>query len=166
MIYPLSTMSCHVSESPNHQEKRVTASNTRATIAHLGATGYELDASKFTDEDRARVKTEVEEYNSVSDLVLNGDLYRIDNPFDGNYFTVCVVSKDKSFAEMVAYRRVGEISRQIHKVKAAGLDENKIYYVPELKRNLSGATLMNAGWQPPYPAGDFGAVKYHFIEVK
>lgn len=166
IVYPLSTMSCHVSESPNHQEKRVTTNNTRAAIAHLGATGYELDASKFTDEDRARVKAEVDEYNYVSDLVLNGDLYRIDNPFDGNFFTVCVVSKDKSFAEMVCYRRTGQVSRQINKVKAVGLDESKIYFVPELKRSLSGRTLMNAGWQPDYPAGDYGAVKYHFKEVK
>ena len=148
------------------QEKRVTTNNTRAAIAHLGATGYELDASKFTDEDRARVKAEVYEYNYVSDLVLNGDLYRIDNPFDGNFFTVCVVSKDKSFAEMVCYRRTGQVSRQINKVKAAGLDENKIYFVPELNRSLSGRTLMNAGWQPGYPQGDFGAIKYHFLEEK
>ena len=166
IVYPLSAMSCHVSESPNHQEKRVTSNNTRATIAHLGATGYELDASKFTDGDRERVKAEVSEYNSVSDLVINGDLYRIDSPFDKNFFTVCVVSKDKTAAEMICYRKTGHISRQIHKVKAAGLDENKIYFVPELKRNLSGKTLMNAGWQPSYPDGDYGAVKYHFTEVK
>ena len=166
IVYPLSAMSCHVSDSPNHQEKRCTPINTRAMIAQLGATGYELDASKFTDEDRTTVKAQVDEYRSVSDLVINGDLYRIDSPFDSNFFTVCVVSKDKSEGELICYRRTGELSREINRVKAMGLDESKIYYVPELKRNLSGKTLMNVGWTPCYPAGDYGATKYHFKEVK
>ena len=166
IVYPLSSMSCHVSEVPNHQTGRITSFETRAAIAHLGATGYELDASKFTDEDRARAKAEVEEYRSVSDLILSGDLYRIDDPFTSNFFTVCVVAKDKSEAEMVAYRRIGSVNNEVHKVKAAGLDENKTYFVPELGVTLHGSALMNVGWQPKYPKGDFTCVKYHFKEVK
>lgn len=166
IVYPLSSMSCHISEVPNHQTGRLTSFETRAAIAHLGATGYELDASKFTDEDRARAKSEVSEYKNVSDLILLGDLYRIDDPFTSNYFTVCVVAKDKSEAEMVAYRRIGSVNNVVHKVKAAGLDENKSYLVPELGLTVKGSTLMNVGWEPNYPKGDFTFVKYHFKEVK
>ena len=67
---------------------------------------------------------------------------------------------------MVAYRRIGSVNNEITRVKAAGLDENKRYYVPELDRTLSGSTLMNAGWTPKYPRGDFSVIKYHFNEVK
>ena len=166
IVYPLSSMSCHVSDVPNHQTGRITSFETRAAIAHLGATGYELDASKFTDEDRERTKAEVDEYKSVSDLVLNGDLYRVDDPFTSNFFTVCVVSKDKSEAEMIAYRRIGSVNNAVHKVKAMGLDGDKTYFVTELGIELRGSTLMNVGWQPNYPKGDFTCVKYHFKEVK
>ncbi len=166
IVYPLSSMSCHVSDVPNHQNGRAASFNTRAMIAHLGPTGYELDASKFTDEDRARVKAEVEEYNSISDLVLNGDLYRIDDPFKSNFFTVCVVSKDKSEGEMIAYRRLCNATHEIKRVKAAGLAPDKKYYVPELDKTLYGSTLMNVGWTPRYPSGDFSCIKYHFKEVK
>ena len=166
IVYPLSSMSCHVSDVPNHQTGRITSFETRAAIAHLGATGYELDASKFTDEDRERTKAEVDEYKSVSDLVLNGDLYRVDDPFTSNFFTVCVVSKDKSEAEMIAYRRIGSVNNAVHKVKAVGLDAHKTYFVKELGIELRGSTLMNVGWQPNYPKGDFTCIKYHFKEVK
>lgn len=166
IVYPLSAMSCHVSDVPNHQTGRITTLETRAAIAHLGATGYELDASKFTDDDRARVKAEVAEYNASSELILNGDLYRVDSPFDTDRFTVCVVAKDKSAAEMVAYRRMGRVNNEAARVRAAGLDPEKRYFVPELDRTLSGSTLMNVGWVPHYPRGDFAVVKYHFKEVK
>ncbi len=166
LVYPLSSMTCHVSDIPNHQTERITSPATRATIAHLGPTGYELDTSKFDDNDRARVKAEVEEYNKVSELILNGDLYRIDDPFESNRFTICVVSKDKSFAEMIAYRRIGSVNNEVLRVKAAGLDPDKRYFVPELGRTLGGSSLMNVGWVPNYPNGDFTCVKYHFNEVK
>ena len=166
IVYPLSSMSCHISEVPNHQTGRITSFETRADIAHLGSTGYELDASKFTDEDRARAKNEVQEYRSISDLILCGDLYRVDDPFSSNFFTVCVISKDKSEGIMVAYRRIGSTNNKVHKVKAYGLDENKRYLVPELNRTLSGSALMNAGWMPSFKRGDFSVVKYHFKEVK
>jgi alpha-galactosidase len=164
IVYPLSAMSCHISDVPNHQTGRTVCMETRAAIAHLGPTGYELDASKFTDEDRVRVKAEVDEYKSISDLILNGDLYRVDNPYDTNRFTVCIISKDKSFGEMIAYRRIGSVNNAVVRVKAAGLDPDKKYFVPELDRTLSGSTLMNVGWTPKYPRGDFMCVKYHFIE--
>lgn len=166
IVYPLSSMSCHISTVPNHQTGRITPMETRAAIAHLGATGYELDASQFTDEDRERVKKEVEEYKKSAPLILNGDLYRVNSPFDSNLFTVCVVSKDKSVAEMVAYRRMGGVNNEPVRVKAAGLAPEKRYFVPELNRTLSGSTLMNVGWVPRYPRGDFAVVKYHFNEVK
>lgn len=165
IVYPLSSMSCHISEVPNHQTGRITSFETRAAIAHLGATGYELDASKFTDDDRARTAKEVNEYRAVSDLILMGDLYRIDDPFTSNFFTVCVVSKDKTEAEIVAYRRIGSTNNPVHKIKAVGLDPNKRYVCPELNITVSGDTLMNVGFMPNYPRGDFSVVKYHLKEV-
>jgi alpha-galactosidase len=166
IVYPLSGMSWHVSEGPNHQSGRITSFETRAAIAHLGSTGYELDASKFTDEDRARAKKEVEEYRNVSPLILNGDLYRIDDPFNSNFFTVCVVSKDKSVAEIIAYRRLGNVNDSIHKIKAAGLEPSKRYFCPELGLTAYGDTLMNVGLVPKYPRGDYSFVKYHFSEAE
>ncbi|XCY66946.1 alpha-galactosidase [Streptococcus iniae] len=42
-VYPLSSMGCHVSESPNQQVGRCTPLATRANVLYFGSFGYELD---------------------------------------------------------------------------------------------------------------------------
>ena len=165
IVYPLSVMSCHVSVCPNHQTGRVTPFDTRAVIAHLGATGYELDTTKFTDEEKAAVKLQTAEYKKIQDLVLCGDLYRIDSPFDSGFFTEAVVSKDKSKAELICYRRFVSVNNEIKRVKMAGLDPDASYRLEETGITAKGSTFMNVGFAPKYPHSDFAAVKYHFTKI-
>lgn len=165
LVYPLSSMSCHVSVVPNHQTHRITPMSTRADIAHLGATGYELDTSQFSDEDRAVVRKQVEEYHDMEDLILNGDLYRTENPMESNYFGFMVVSKDKKEAVLTAYRRMGSVNNEIKILKVAGLDAEKMYHVREVDITLKGSTLMNVGIAPRFAEGDFMTVKYSFKEL-
>lgn len=164
-VYPVSSMSCHVSVCPNHQTGRTTPFGTRANIAHLGATGYELDMAKLSSEELEEVKKQIKEYNSCADLILNGDLYRIDDPFSSNYFAFGIVSKDKKEAFLTAYRRMHATNGEAKRICMQGLDENKKYYVPELKNAFSGATLMNVGIPMNFEPGDFMSLKYHFKEV-
>ncbi|MBP5209691.1 MAG: alpha-galactosidase, partial [Clostridia bacterium] len=164
IVYPLSTMSCHVSICPNHQTGRTTSFATRADVAHLGATGYELDATVMTDEERAAVRAQIEDYRAMEDLVLSGDAYRLGSP-DDNVFGVMLVSRDKSRARMTCYRRLGG-PRHGDPVRlcARGLDPAKRYYVPELGLILGGRTLARVGPVPTFPRGDFGTFVCHFEE--
>ncbi len=161
LSYPLSAMSCHVSAAPNHQTRRITPMKTRADIAHLGATGYELDTSEFTDEDRDIVREQIKEYHHCQDLILGGDLYRLANPFEGNFFCFEVVSKDKKTATVTAYRRINICNDYPKLVKLQGLNPEARYYIPELDEIFHGATLMNAGIRLKIRGSDFVTVKYH-----
>jgi len=164
ICYPLSSMSCHVTAVHPGSVKRNAPIKCRADIAGLGAFGYELDASSFTDEDRQTAKEIVDEYKEWNaDLILKGDLYRIKNPFESNYFAEAVVSKDKTKAILVFYQRKFTYNGPKPHVKMAGLDENKTYFVPELEKSFKGSTLMSVGLVP-YMRGDFLTQKYHFIE--
>ncbi len=165
IVYPLSSMSCHVSICPNHQTGRTESFKTRGDIAHLGATGYELDTTMLSEEDKKLIKEQTEEYISCEGLILDGDLYRIENPFEGNYFTVGVVSKDKSSAIMLSYCRMAQPNPFTRRVKMAGLDPDKTYFVRELGISCSGKTLMNVGIAQSFRGGDFVTLKYHFEEV-
>lgn len=165
IVYPLSSMSCHVSVVPNHQTGRIVPIETRADIAHLGATGYELDTTCLSDEDKIKIAYQVAEYHEMEDLVLNGDLYRTENPLETNYFGFMLVSKDKSNALLTVYCRLRTFNEEIKYFKVAGLDANKRYYVPELERTLHGSTLMNIGIVHKSNATDFSTEKYHFIAV-
>jgi alpha-galactosidase len=162
--YPLSAMSCHVSAVPNHQTLRTSSLNTRAAIAHLGATGYELDTTVFTDEDRAAVRAQIEDYKRMEDLVLQGDLYRLSDPNTSNYFAFAIVSKDKSQAHLTCYRALNHCNHDSYRAVMQGLDRNKEYYVPELGQIFHGSTLMSVGFPVSFQRADFDARTYHFEE--
>jgi len=163
LVYPLSSMSCHVSICPNHQTGRTAPFSTRANIAQLGATGYELDTTTFTEKDREDVIKQTTEYRKTQHLILEGDLYRIEDPHKSNFFSEAVVSKDKSEAILVCYRRLGSVNNEIYRVRVAGLDPKRRYNVPELNLTLSGEVLTSIGVVPHFANGDFTTVKYHFI---
>lgn len=160
--YPLSAMSCHVSACPNHQTRRETPFATRANIAQLGATGYELDTTAFTDEDRKAVRAQTEEYRAIQDLILKGDLYRIDDPFTSNFFSEAVVSKDKNEAILTAYRRMGGADMDLKRIRMKGLDPEKTYFCKELGEAHTGNVFMRVGIPMHFPAGDFASLRLHF----
>lgn len=164
LAYPLSAMSCHVSECPNHQTHRNTPFSTRANIAHLGATGYELDSTCFTEEERQLLREQTAEYRRCESLILTGDLYRLANPQEGDLFVEAVVSKDKRHAILVAYRRIAKANGEILRIRMQGLAPEKKYYVPELDLILEGRTLMNLPIPLSFKKEDFQTLKLHFEE--
>ena len=52
MLFPPSTMGCHVSAVPNHQTMRTVPLQTRFAVALGGCFGYELDPRALTDDER------------------------------------------------------------------------------------------------------------------
>ena len=163
--YPVSSMSCHVSACPNHQTQRITPFDTRGAIASLGATGYELDLSKLSGEEKLKVKAQIENYKKTDGLVLRGDLYRLCNPFTSNYFCEMLVAKDKSEAYVVGERFRGDPCDHDRVLKLEGLDSNKVYKIVELGLTASGKALKGAGVMfPRLP--DCGAWIWHIEEVK
>ncbi len=165
IAYPLSAMSCHVSIVPNHQTARTTPMKTRAEIAHLGATGYELDTTKLSPEEKQGIKAQVDEFRASEDLILFGDLYRLDNPFVSDCFTFLVVSKDKTKAKLTTYRRLFPMNRPTKRICLQGLDPEKKYRILENSLEAFGSTLMNVGFLPSYGQGDFLSSVYHIEEI-
>lgn len=155
MCYPLSTQSCHVACCPSHQTGRITPFATRGDIAHLGITGYELDTTKCSDEERAMIKKQIEQYKKMEDLVLYGDLYRLNNPLEENLFAEMLVSKDKSKAHITVMRPLAMSNQEIIRVYPKGLDKTARYYIPELELVLGGDTLMQVGLVAQLQWGDF-----------
>ena len=163
--YPLSAQSCHVSASPNHQCGRITPFYSRADVAHLGATGYELDATKLSKDELAEVKEQVKKYKAMEDLVLFGDLYRLNDPTEENLFAEIIVSKDKTKAHLTVMRPIDVPNGGIVRVYPRGLDGESLYRIAELGKVLSGRTLMKCGILAGAPKGDFVTATYSFGKV-
>lgn len=164
--YPVSAMSCHVSTCPNHQVGRTTPFDTRGAIASLGATGYELDLSKLSNEEKEKTKAQIQNYKRIQDLVLRGDLYRIENPVTGNYFCEMLVSKDKKHAYVVVEYALSVPVHFATPFRLQGLDENTMYRIEESGLTASGKALCTRGISSFRTWGDFGAKTFHIEAVE
>ena len=165
LCYPVSSMGSHVSACPNHQTTRSTPLTTRGHVAMSGTFGYELDLTKLSDEEKAIVRVQCDEYRKYYELINKGDLYRLISPWKDR--TRCVwsfVSADKSEALVTyAVMRGGIYDR--HYVRLQGLDPNKRYLNEQTGQVLSGATLMNAGLCIPEKLRDFETRMFYFKEI-
>jgi alpha-galactosidase len=139
--------------------------STRADIAHLGATGYELDSTDFSEEVKALITAQVAEYHEMESLVLEGDLYRTQSPLDSNFFGFMIVSQDKTDALLTVYKRLGGANADYTRLNVRGLDPDKYYHVSGINRTLKGSTLINSGLVASFPKNDFQTKKYRFTEV-
>ena len=162
--YPQSAMSCHVSACPNHQTQRITPFNTRGVVASLGPTGYELDPTKLSEQEIAQVKTQIADYEKVADLLLQGDSFRLCNPFSGNYFAQMIVAKDKRAAYLCGGRTHCVPCDYDNFVALTGLSEKLTYRIEELDVTASGTALTTIGVRLPR-LPDFGAWTWHIVAV-
>lgn len=164
LCYPLSTMSCHVTTSPNSKANHFVTMQARADIAHLGATGYEFDTTKLSNEDLVKIADQVAAYHRDEKLVLEGDLYRLCAPVAGsNYFGVMLVSKDKKTAKLTVMRFLDQGDKSIIQLFPQGLEKDVQYAVPELERTQTGDSWMRSGIEPDFTVGDYQTAVYHFI---
>lgn len=165
LCYPLATHSCHVSVCPNHQAGRITPFSSRADIAHLGANGYELDTTKCSEDEIKQITRQVAEYKDMRDLVILGDLYRLNNPLEENLFCEMLVSKDRNKAHITVMLPIYIPNGKAIRIYPRGLCADKMYRIQELDLIKRGDTLMNTGLLVEFPREDFFTKTYHLIRV-
>ncbi|WP_045798268.1 alpha-galactosidase [Streptococcus equinus] len=128
MVYPLSTMSAHVSAVPNHQVARVTSLDMRKDVAMFGVFGYELNPLSLTAEEKETVKTQIKEYHAYQELIQNGIFYRLDLT-DKNHVGWMVVDKEKSEALVGYYTILAQPNPFYERLKLVGLNPEKTYHL-------------------------------------
>lgn len=146
LVYPLSSMGAHVSETPNQQVGRITPLATRANAAMFGVFGYELDLGGLSEAETELVCAQIAFAKQHRGLVMTGDFYRLSSPFQGNDAAWMVVSEDKTEALAGFYRMSGVPNGGWIRLKLAGLDPDKNYHLDSDDSGLYGGDeLMNAG---------------------
>ena len=167
--YPIISMGAHVTASPNHITKRNTSLKTRSNVAMAGTFGYELDLTKLTEEEIKFLASETEFYRKYSDLVRNGDYYRLtDN--NGKYIAWQFVSSDKCQALAVIVQKQNSIDYKPVIQKFEGLHSNTMYQVTidgEKRDTLySGTALTEIGLnlRTVKYAGDSTRIEFEAVE--
>lgn len=159
MVYPVCAMTAHVSAVPNHQTGRSTSLDFRHHVAMSGNFGYELDATKLSEDEKSKIAEQVDFYKSIRKLVQYGDLYRLLSPYEGNHTALLYVSEDKRDAVLFLYRILNEPNAPLLRFRLQGLEENYDYFIDDMDEAVSGAQLMNYGINEPRNMtwGDFNS---------
>ena len=153
-IFPASTISAHVTDMGDKPLKFA------IDVALSGAFGIDRDVARWTPDERKTVAAAVKLYKErLRELVSQGDLYRLQSPYEKPQAALSYVSADRAHAVVFIYR-LGETT--FPSVKPRGLDPAKRYRVreinlaPEKKSRLSihdqivtGADLMADGFSAP-----------------
>lgn len=175
-VYPIVSMGSHVSAVPNHQLFRKTPLATRANVAYFGTFGYELDLNLLSEDEMIQVKNQIEFMKKYRELIqMEGDFYRLVNPFEGNDTAWMVVSRDKKEAIAAYYQRLNKVNASWLRFKLDGLNPEALYEVtyhagrpdtqPEVVLKAYGDELMYAGIvidreELNRNGGDFASVLY------
>lgn len=180
-VYPIVSMGSHVSAVPNHQLFRKTPLATRANVAYFGTFGYELDQNLLSEDEMIQVKNQIEFMKKYRELIqMEGDFYRLVNPFEGNDTAWMVVSRDKKEAIAAYYQRLNKVNASWLRFKLDGLNPEALYEVtyhagrpdtqPEVVLKAYGDELMYAGIvidreELNRNGGDFASVLYTLKEI-
>ncbi|MDQ0874925.1 alpha-galactosidase [Paenibacillus sp. V4I3] len=155
IVYPVSTMGAHVSAVPNHQVHRETSLEMRGDVAMSGNFGYELDLTRFTDEEKEIVKKQIADYKHIRPLVQFGDMYRLLSPFEGNETAWMIVSEDKTQAMVAYFRVLAEPNAPLKTLRLKGLNPSFDYQIAGLDGEYPGDHLLYAGLPVSGLHGDF-----------
>ena len=157
MGYPVSAISAHVTAVPNHQNGRITSLKMRADTAYAGVFGYELDITKMSDTELAEIKKQVETDKKLRTLMRTGDFYRILSPYETNYCSWEMVSKDKKEVFFYSAKIFSVANSHDIRIKLKGLDAEAQYMDTVTGEVYGGDELMYYGVEPKYDMHDFAS---------
>ena len=175
LMYPLSTMGAHVSVCPNHACGRVTPFKTRGYVALSGTFGYELDITKLSPEDRSMIPNQIRLYKSFSDIIRNGDYWRIASCRENQEYDCWMsVTKDKTKALVTFVQILNHPNYKTRFIKLKGLDTNSDYKISfpdeDQTKNpayvLNGKTIENCGIAIGRDWGDFQGKLIYLEKMK
>lgn len=155
LIYPVSAMGAHVSAVPNHQVGRITPLSFRGDVAMSGNFGYELDLTKFTPEEKELAKAQVANYKEIRSLVQQGNLFRLESPFEGNDTAWMFVSEDQREALVYYFRVLAMPHPPRRMLLLSGLNPDFDYRIEGSGEVYGGDCLMQAGLLLPELQRDF-----------
>lgn len=154
-FFPAVATACHVTRMGGRPLKFA------FDVAMSGRMGMDVDLSKFTAEDKKFTAAAIATYKRIRDVVLHGELYRLESPYDGDRVALNYVSADRARALAFVYQMKDAAAAEAPAVKLQGLNPQKKYKVREIDlaegvssqvkvngQTVDGAALMKDGFVP------------------
>ena len=140
--YPMTTMSCHVSNCHGQCEDERKLDYCFKTAIN-GPLGYEFNILKVDQSVKDAISKQIEEYRRYEKLIFDGDFYRLKNPTTDGCYAYYIISKDKTKILFSYLQNEGNAAETSHilKISAAIKEANSKNVATE--ESISGAELQN-----------------------
>ncbi|MGL4400249.1 MAG: alpha-galactosidase [Luteolibacter sp.] len=150
-FFPAIAMASHVTHMGNRPM------HFSCGVAMSGRFGMDLDVANLSEEERSICKGAIQAYKEIREVVLHGELHRLENPHDAYRGALNYVTADKNRSALFVYQLKDGPSAP---VKPQGLNPDQTYTVRELNpapgrdampmqgKTISGAELMKSGIVP------------------
>ncbi|KAH8701287.1 Melibiase-domain-containing protein [Phaeosphaeriaceae sp. PMI808] len=156
LVYPPSSMGCHISAIPNALTTRNISMEYRGHVAMMcGSFGLELNPEELEPKEAAIIPSLMAQAKRVNPIVITGAFYRLAHPAQGNWPAVQFVSKDQSEAVLFAFQQFATVKPAAPPLKLAGLDPKARYSNSLDNATYSGATYMNGGLNVNWKRADY-----------
>jgi alpha-galactosidase len=153
-FFPAAALAAHVTKMGNRPLKFA------LDVAMSGALGVDMDLRKLSPDQRNALAAGIALYKQkIRDLVEQGDLYRLESPYEKPRAALDYVSADRSRAVLFVYQLEDATAEP---AKPRGLDPQTRYHISELNlpagaksqlagdgQTVDGATLLREGLVPP-----------------
>ncbi|MCI9213354.1 MAG: alpha-galactosidase [Ruminococcus sp.] len=160
-VYPISTMGAHISDSGQFVPLQ-----TKAVVAMCGTFGYELDASKLSEEEQEICREQSDLFRKYYPIIFGGDYYRLSNPFEvGNMTAWQHVTKDKAESLLSVVVTNLTCNGPQEYVKAKGLIPDAMYQINDGEQVLSGAALMHAGLPIDREVPEYSSFQFYLKQI-
>jgi alpha-galactosidase len=123
LLYPLSTISNHVSGDRSHQVMRHTPLETRFNVASFGVLGYELDVTEITPFETTTIKQQIAFYKQHRPLFQYGTFTRLQTVRTSNYTIWMVRNQEKTEAIVGYFQDKALPNPSYHKIHIPGMKE-------------------------------------------
>ncbi|MGS2738218.1 alpha-galactosidase [Sinomicrobium sp. M5D2P17] len=159
-FYPSVTMAAHVTDWGDQSIK------FKTDVAMMGKLGFDIVVEELEDAELEFCQQAIKNYNDLEGIIWQGDLYRLQSPWDNNAASLMYVSEDQKEAVVFNYLvnyRYEEGNRT--PVKLKGLVPEALYKVEEINvypgeqavfesRTYTGDFLMKIGINPNVKKGN------------
>ena len=152
-IFPAKAMCAHVTSWNKN-----TSVKFRTDVASMCKLGFDLGLKELNADEQTYCQNAVANFNRLKPVILDGELYRLVSPYEGNHMSVMYVGEGQKKAVLYAYDIHPRFGEKLLPVKLQGLDPMKMYKVEEINltpgkksrleangKTFSGDYLMKVG---------------------
>lgn len=146
-FFPSKSMAAHVTSWGKQPVK------FRTDVAMMCKLGFDIRIHEMSQPEQQYCKDAVANFKRLEDVIMEGDLYRLVSPYEGNHSAVSYVNEGKNKAVLFAFDMYPRYAERTQPVRLQGLDPDTRYLVNEI--NLVPGTKSSLKCNGQAYSGDY-----------